>query len=95
MPSAPRTVRAYECDHLRPLVRLDGIWHHVLPDGDVGGWCSAGAYEVTATYEGEHYISRLVVAHNDGEERCYSSEGICPTHGVTHLDDEVDDHHGA
>jgi hypothetical protein len=59
--TAPRVTTGYECDHLRPKVRVDGVWRHVLPSGDVGEPCIAGTYKVTATYVGEHYTSALVL----------------------------------
>lgn len=52
----------FECDHLRPLVKVDGKWHHVdKHDGTVLGECSAGAYRIEAVYRGEHYICDPVV----------------------------------
>ena len=47
----------YECDHMRPLVHLEGEWHHLLPDGRVGGVCGASSvYQVRATITGNHNV---------------------------------------
>jgi hypothetical protein len=56
----PRTFSATECDHLRPVVSVDGKWRHVGPDGSLEGECSAGVYVIEATYAGSHTLGRLV-----------------------------------
>jgi hypothetical protein len=64
----PRTFPAFECDHMRPKVFIAGLgdWYHVDTNGHVTSVCIAGTYEVTATYEGEHTLDRLVLDAHDG-----------------------------
>ncbi len=57
----PRVIRAFECDHLRPVVKLDNLgWVHVGADGRLGAPCFAGVYEVEASYTGDHYVTEAV-----------------------------------
>jgi len=59
--SADRVFEGYECDHMRPLVRVDGVWHHIGSEGRVAGPCGAtSAYRVTATYSGVHTLEKYV-----------------------------------
>jgi len=55
--TTPRTFHAFECDHMRPVINMDGVWRHVV-NGHVVAECSAGVYEIEATYTGEHYVSK-------------------------------------
>lgn len=45
-----------ECDHLRQIIRHpNGRWHHVSPDGGLGGECGASSiYKVNATATSDH-----------------------------------------
>lgn len=57
----PREFTGFECDHLRPKVSIDGIWHHVhTTTGAVLGPCEAGTYRVNAVYSGAHFLTDLV-----------------------------------
>lgn len=61
MSLTPRTYTAYECDHLRPLVRVAGKWCHVTAEGDVGAPCGASSvYPVEATVVGHHHLADLI-----------------------------------
>lgn len=42
---------------MRPVINMDGVWRHVV-NGRVVAECSAGVYEIEATYPGEHYVSK-------------------------------------
>lgn len=57
----PREFPAAECDHMRPLVSVDGVWRHVGRDGVVLGPCGAtSVYRVTASYVGNHDTSTFI-----------------------------------
>lgn len=58
----PRTFTGFECDHLRPVVRVEDGWAHILSCGEVSEiLCGAGIYKVEATYVGDHPIVELVI----------------------------------
>lgn len=65
---AEREFVAYECDHMRPVVRFDGRWAHIS-GAQLSSFCEAGIYRVKVTYSGEHYISELVPAPTPGGEK--------------------------
>lgn len=62
---SPHEIAYYECDHMRPVVRTGGGWHHVLHGEVAAGPCEAGVYCLTVTIDEPHYVSRLV-----SKDRC-------------------------
>jgi hypothetical protein len=54
----------FECDHLRPVVQVDGVWRHVHPaDGTLTSECGAGAYRIAFEHDTSHRMSNAVFAH--------------------------------
>ena len=50
---------AYECDHMRHVVRHEDGWRHV-DLGVLGSTCTAGIYRVDVRYSGDHSASQAV-----------------------------------
>lgn len=64
-----RVVTFYECDHMRPVVLVDEVWHHLIPRGRIGGPCgSTIAYEQKAVTSDQHVLSLLVAAPDSGRD---------------------------
>lgn len=63
----PREITFFECDHMRPVVIVDGKPYHIMHNGELSSAaCGVGhVYRQKGTSDAMHYINDNMIGVND------------------------------